>query len=415
MPSLPRTRTTPMPKPLHAASVTTRAKRDGSASYDVRYRIDGHQGRVGFDTSRAAEKWANVVRAIGPGEALALLKIGSLENSPTVDDYATRYINGKSGVEGKTLDHYRMYMRLHISPTLGTLPIDAIGTEAIAAWIRGQEGAASKTIANRHGFLSAMFQSAVDDGVITKNPCGRSKLPETERREMVFLSADEFTQLLSYIPVRHQPLVLFLATTGLRWGEASALRPSDFDVEAKTVRVSRAWKSSIDKGQYIGPPKTKRSRRTVSLPDDMITTLLPLLEAGHEYVFVNGQGNPIRQAKFWEDVWNPARRLANGLPAFDSRAKDGAPWRARANGSWDGRKPASKPLGKSPRVHDLRHSHASWLMAAGIPLPTIQRRLGHESITTTVDLYGHLSPDMQRAPAEVIGNVLGGAMPQITA
>ena len=60
----------PMPKPLHAASVTTRPKRDGSASYDVRYRIDGHQGRVGFDTLRAAEKWANVVRAIGPTERI---------------------------------------------------------------------------------------------------------------------------------------------------------------------------------------------------------------------------------------------------------------------------------------------------------------------------------------------------------
>ena len=402
-----------MPKPLHAASVTTRAKRDGSASYDVRYRIDGHQGRVGFDTSRAAEKWANVVRNIGPTEALALLKIGSLENSPTVDDYATRYINGKSGVEGKTLDHYRMYMRLHISPTLGALPIDAISSDAIAAWINGQTGAASKTIANRHGFLSAMFQAAVEDGVITKNPCGRSKLPDTERREMVFLSPDEFTTLLSYIPVRHQSLVLFLATTGLRWGEATALRPADFDLEAKTVRVSRAWKTSIDKGYYIGPPKTKRSRRTVSLPDDVIATLLPLLEAGHEYVFVNGHGNPIRQAKFWEDTWNPARKLANGLPAFDSRAKDGAPWSARANGSWDGRKPASKPLGKFPRVHDLRHSHASWLLAGGIPLPTIQRRLGHESITTTIDLYSHLSPDMQQAPADLIGNVLAGAMPQI--
>ena len=404
-----------MPKPLHAASVTTRAKSDGSVSYDVRYRINGHQRRIGFETMRAAERWANVARSIGPTEAVALLQRDVDGETPTVDDYATRYINGKSGVEGKTLDHYRMYMRLHISPTLGTLPIDAIGTETIAAWIRGQDGAASKTIANRHGFMSAMFQSAVEDGVITKNPCGRSKLPETERREMCFLSPDEFTMLLSYIPVKHQPLVLFLATTGLRWGEASALRPADFDLEAKTVRVSRAWKTSIDKGYYIGPPKTKRSRRTVSLPDDVIATLAPLLEAGHEYVFVNGQGNPIRPAKFWEDVWNPARRLANGLPAFDSRAKDGAPWRARANGSWDGRQPASKPLGKFPRVHDLRHSHASWLMAANVHLTVIQRRLGHETVQTTGDIYGHLSPDMQRAPAEIIGNVLAGAMPQITA
>ena len=71
-----------MPKPLFAASVTTRSKSDGTISHDVRYRVDGHQGRVGFDTARAAEKWANVVRNIGPVEGLALLKIGSLENSP---------------------------------------------------------------------------------------------------------------------------------------------------------------------------------------------------------------------------------------------------------------------------------------------------------------------------------------------
>jgi integrase len=142
--------------------------------------------------------------------------------------------------------------------------------------------------------------------------------------------------------------------------------------------------------------------------------LRPLIEAGHEYVFTNAQGNPVRQQKFWESVWNPARRMANGLPAFAvSRGTVDKPWLARVNGVWDARQPASKPLGKSPRIHDLRHSHASWLLAGGVPLPTIQRRLGHESITTTIDLYSHLSPDMQTAPADVMGHMLAGAMPRL--
>lgn len=404
-------------KPLSAASVSPRARTNGTAAYDVRYRDAGKSRRMSFDTQRAAEKWANVVRAIGPIEALAMLNIATLDTTPTVDEYAPRYISSKSGVEGKTLDHYRMFMRLHISPTMGSLPIDAISADLIAGWINAQTiaGAAAKSIKNRHGFLSAMFQSAVEDGLITKNPCARSRLPETEELEMVFLSPDEFTTLLGYVPVKYQPFVLLLATTGLRWGEATALRPGDFDLDKRTVRISRAWKSSIDRGNYIGPPKTRRSKRTVSIPEDLCALIAPLLEQGHEYVFTNSQGNPMRQQKFWEAVWVPARRLANGLPAFDNSRNDPArPWTARTNGIWDNRKPAAKPLGKVPRIHDLRHSHASWLIAAGIPLPTIQRRLGHESITTTIDRYGHLSPDMQDAPADVMGTMLAGAMPQLT-
>jgi integrase len=404
------------PTPKFGASVRARPLRNG-VSYDVRYRLNGSQCTQTFTSDRAAQKWANVVRAIGPTDAIALLGVNTHDQAPTVDEYANRYILTKSGVEGKTTDDYRSFMRIHISPTLGALPIDAIGADAITAWINTQSasGAASKSIKNRHGFLAAMFQSAVDDGLIVKNPCARSRLPESERLEMTFLSPDEFTHLLAYVPVKYQPLVLFLATTGLRWGEATALRPADFDLEARTVRVSRAWKHSSEKGNYIGPPKTKRSRRTVSLPDDVCATLRPLIDAGHEYVFTNAQGNPVRQQKFWESVWNPARRMANGLPAFAvSRGTVDRPWLARVNGVWDTRQPSSKPLGKSPRIHDLRHSHASWLLAGGVPLPTIQRRLGHESITTTIDLYSHLSPDMQTAPADVMGHMLAGAMPQLT-
>jgi len=67
------------------------------------------------------------------------------------------------------------------------------------------------------------------------------------------------------------------------------------------------------------------------------------------------------------------------------------------------------PIGKRPRIHDLRHTHASWLIAAGVPLPYIQQRLGHENISTTVDLYGHMLPDMQNATAQAASQAMSGA------
>lgn len=405
-------------KQPYSASIRPRPRRDGAVAFDVRFRQDGKQRTLSFEHQNGAEKWANILRAIGPAEAIAFLNLSTEDGSPTVADYAERYIKTKSGVEGKTTDSYRTYMRMHIGPTLGHLPIDAVSSEAIAGWInlRASQGAAAKSIKNEHGFLSAMFQSAVDmdPPLIGRNPCATSRLPESEQKEMVFLSPDEFTLLLSYIPIKYQPLVLLLANTGLRWGEATALRPGDFDLEARTVRVSRAWKHSGTKGWYIGPPKTRRSKRTVSMPENLIPVLRPLVESGSEYVFTNAFGHPVRQQNFHGAFWTPARRLANGLPAFESAKGDPSrAWKARTRGVWADRNPAKKPLGKWPRIHDLRHSHASWLLANGVGIDVVQRRLGHESITTTVDRYGHISLERQAQAGDAIGVILAGAMPEI--
>lgn len=68
-------------------------------------------------------------------------------------------------------------------------------------------------------------------------------------------------------------------------------------------------------------------------------------------------------------------------------------------------------LPRRPRIHDLRHTHVSWLIAAGVPLPAIQRRLGHESITTTIDRYGHLAPELHQAAADAADRALNPAKP----
>ena len=408
-----------MPKKTpYSASIRVRAKRDGTTSHDVRFRHDGASMTRAFDDASSAARWANVLRQIGPTEALKLLD-AELDETPTVDEYADLYISSKSGVEGMTTDHYRMFMRLHISPVMGSLPLDAVTPERIAQWVNdmADAGAAGKSIANRHGFLSGMFEHAVKvKKVIAYNPCERTNLPSTEREEMVFLSADEFTELLSFIPPRYQPLVFLLASTGLRWGEVTALRPGDFDLAHQTVTVSRAWKKSKARGHYIGAPKTEKSKRTIKIPADAVEAVRPFVEAAPAtgFVFTNASGGPLRQAHFHSIIWSPARRLANGQPAFAKTRGKGEAWEARSSGVWD-REPSSSPIKKWPRIHDLRHSHASWLINRGVPLTAIQRRLGHESVQTTSDTYGHLAPDMLQVPADVIGEVLAGAMPQLTA
>lgn len=257
-----------------------------------------------------------------------------------------------------------------------------------------------KTIANVHGLLSAAMTTAVRLGYRADNPCVGVELPKSvaTRDEMTVLTRDEFGLLLSRVSGFYQPLVLTLVATGPRWGEATALTAGDVDLSARpaTVRVTKAWKRDADRHWYVGPPKTKRARRTVSLPDDLVDVLLPLVagKAPDELLFTNTVGSQLSSSRSWTTTWTPALNAACN-PAL-------------ADGSPD---PDAPRLTKRPRVHDLRHTHASWMIAAGTDLFVLQRRLGHESITTTTETYAHLMPDQQRAAADAASRSLCGLVP----
>lgn len=377
---------------VSSASIRHRVRRDGTVAFDVRYRLDGKSRTLSFTTDQSAQRWATIVRRIGPAEALKLIAEQDSGGLPTLDEWAETYLASRSGLESSTIEDYRSFMRLSISPALGSLPLDAISPTRIADWVNELATRYSgKTIANRHGFLFAVMQHAVEEGLLARNPCGRVRLPRTEAREKVFLTIDEYRRLLAFIPERHQLLVETIAQTAMRWGEVSALRWSDFDLAAGLVRVSRAWHHSNDRGWYVGPPKTKMSRRTIKLPDLILPRLQEPVAARGDWLFTNPDGSPIRHAKFMANVWYPAVRLANGEPAHPGRT-------AAPGGTWDV-PPAEMPLGKRPGLHSLRHSHASWLIMDGVPMPIVQARLGHESIQTTIAVYTHLTPDVLAAPA----------------
>jgi integrase len=213
-------------------------------------------------------------------------------------------------------------------------------------------------------------------GVMASNPCQGRRLPHTRVEETVFLTPPEFVLLRDNIErQRWKELATWLVSTGMRLSEATALTAADVDATARTCRINKAWKYSGDYRPEIGPPKTKKSIRTISLPSAALK-VVDLAMPG--YLFTNGAGNPVRAQEFFNGGWKPGRAAA---------MKAG--------------------LTKEPRVHDLRQTCASWMIQAGVPLHVIQQHLGHESIQTTIGAYGHLDRRSAQAAADAIGPALG--------
>ncbi|MCL1871566.1 MAG: site-specific integrase [Promicromonosporaceae bacterium] len=381
-----------------------RIGKDG-VTWRVRFRLDGRQQSRTYALESGARRFGELIDKLGAADAVriadARAKAASAE-APTVAQMCGAHIAALSGVEDSTMNRYRAYVRNDLG-FLADMPSDVVEDTDIARWVNEmaaerEDGtkAAGKTIANKHGFLYAAFQRAVGK-TVKVNPCEHTRLPRTETEDMVFLTYDEMVTFRKYVTPHWRPLVTCLFLTGLRWGEITALQVRDVDLTARRISVVRAWK----KDRKLGPPKTKKSRRPVAIPAEAVPLLEPLLKgrARTEFVFLNMVDGPVRHQTFHDNVWTPAVRLANGEDA----QRDGAKRIGRRRDEHGNEiKPATEPLGKRPRIHDARHSNASWLLGRGVPISVVQAHLGHESITTTVDRYGHLLPGAHDAIATAL-------------
>lgn len=398
------------------ASIRHRVRADGSVAWNVMYRDNGVQRSITYETERGASQAVRLFNDLGVDAALAVIeaRISGDGRTPTLREWAEEYIDGKSGITDGTRVRYRGIVAKGLDP-LADLPIDAITPAAIAKWVnaRSAEGLSSKTISNRHGFLFACLEQACESGVIQANPCKRTKLPSTEHREMVFLTVAELGLLLSYIRPDARGLVLTLAGTGLRWGEATALQVRDWDAQHARLTVSRSWKFTGSSARQSGAPKTARSRRTVAVPPEVAAEINARVagKAAGDLVFTNSRGEAWRASAFHSSVWQPAIDYANGVDYEARRRKwlgKDEPARGYTRRPWRTPAPEGARLGKRPRIHDLRHTCASWLIQGGVLLPVVQAHLGHESIKTTVDRYGHLEPAHLAAVSGTLSAGLSG-------
>ncbi|KIU17872.1 tyrosine-type recombinase/integrase [Mycolicibacterium llatzerense] len=383
---------------MASVSVRERPRADGSFSYVVQWRdTDGRQrtltfsrSPVGAENKAEADALAAAMKARGIDEALKLYGIElepvtRTERKPlTVAQWVRTYIDSLTGLEQGVMDNYESYLAGDIEARpIGAVPVAKLAEEHIRAWVatlqtegsakKGSRPNGIKTITNKHGFMSGALAAAVDKGHATKNPFAGRTLPKANvdhDHDMRMLTRPEYDQLLAATAESWQPMLAFMVSSGMRWGEIAALQPKHVDLRTNTVMVRQAWKRSKE-GYRLGMPKTKRSRRTINVPADVLAEL----DLSGEWVFTNQtDGGPCRYPAFRNHVWNPAV--------------------------------ARSALNPAPTPHDMRHTYASWQLANGVPITTVSRQLGHESIQTTVNLYG----DVDRAAFEAAANVMAAIL-----
>ncbi|MFC9753021.1 tyrosine-type recombinase/integrase [Streptomyces sp. NPDC056921] len=386
------------------ASIVERPKKDGTTTYQVKWRQDGEWQSEKFGDPDGAGQFKNLVEAHGGqwphgwvrGEGF--VEETAIPGDMPFETWAARYIDRLTGIEERTREDYRRDLRIHLSLLRHT---DAAGREYAASignltpddisdWVRAEEKgepapekagtwqrrpADPKSIANRHGLLFCIVQAAIDatPQLRTTNCCKKTRLPRIDdhvEEEMTFLERDEYQRIAAEITDPDaRALADWLVGTGMRWGEATALQVRDINLtsDRPTASIQRAWKKaekgSVGGAFYLGPPKTRKARRLIALSPVQVDMARRLVAGRRpeDFVFRAKMGGEWRHANFYNRKWKPAVEAA-----------------------------VTKGLPKSPRIHDLRHTHVAWLIGANVPLPAIQLRLGHESIQTTVDRYGHL-------------------------
>ena len=369
--------------------VRSRGKRDdGSTKWQARWRHPSDPRvrveRV-FKTKRDAERWlARQETRVDDGTFINPRR----SERPFSEVYDAWRSSWVGHLQPLTTDRYEQTWRAHLEPEFGGRKTNAITHEAVQRYVDRlrDEGKGPATIRKIHAVLSAMFTEGIRLGVVQTNPCRHVRLPRAPHREMLFLSSAEIGKLADAIHPHFRALVYTAAYTGLRAGELGGLRREDVDLLHGTLTVRQALKDVNGRLEF-GPTKTHAQRR-ITLP----TFLRKLLEdhlagatpGGSGLVFTGVRGAPLQHRVFYKRQFKPAVRAA--LPA----AKAGL------------------------RFHDLRHTCASLLIAAGAHPKAIQERLGHASITMTLDRYGHLLPGLGDSLADALDSAYesAGAAPE---
>jgi integrase len=362
-----------------------------SGRYQVRFRFGENRAGTGvretsesFPTKREAVRFAQLLDALGPQGAIdQWYEEQQQAKVPTLDEVAADHIEHLTGIEaGTRLNYGRLWARTW-GKHIGAVQAHRVTRDVVARAVNELAMAYShKSLQNQRGLLSAVLDRAVEHGHLKTNPAKGIRLPrgnEADRAEMCILTDDEFADVEARIAAHYRPLVRFMYGTGCRWGEAVALTVAD--VRLPNVTFRRALKWSPDGQRYVGATKTEKSNRTIALPEEIHAELRALC-AGRkrgDLVFTAPRGGAVLHRTFWSRVWLPA---VGGLEP-------------------------------RPRIHDLRHTHASQLLAAGVPIHIVQARLGHSSIGVTVNIYGHLLPDAQKMAAEAASLAFRRRPPEI--
>lgn len=389
------------------ATITERKNKDGiTTSYTIRVLkyVDDSGKRYYENTSFKVDPSWKESTARKKASAFARdferdIKSGVLSNeNRTFAEYA-QYVIGLKAATQKckvtTLDNYRYILRT-ITPHIGYIKLKDLRPDHLnrlyMAFLSGEitgRKLQPKTLQNTHGFISTVLEEAYREGIVVNNAAHRATPPKIVPKAPESLEVEQLQVLFETLkqePIRWQAPVLLLINTGMRRGELLGLKWDKVDLDAGTIEISNNLVRIRETHELReDTPKTKMSNRIIRIPSDMVAFL--------------------RQYKAWQ---NEEQRLRFGEyfndQGFVFTQDNGNPVHPETLSDYFGK--LSKKSGVHVYAHLLRHTQASILIAKGMPINSVSKRLGHSQVSTTMNIYAHALKNADEDNVKVLEQVL---------
>jgi integrase len=354
-----------------------RVRRLPSGRWQARYKgpddIDRPAPRT-FASKTDAERWLTLTEAeIVRGDWID----PDAGRRPFIS-YARSWVAERPHLRPKTVQLYNGLVRLHMAPAFGSLTIQQITEPRVRRWRKSllDAGLGQVTVAKAYRLLKAIMNTAVDDGIIRRNPCRIKGAGQEQSPERPVLTIRQVFALADAIEPRYRLLILLAVFGSLRWGELAALRRDHVDLRSGALRVEVSVVELTDGSLVTGPPKSEAGKRSVTLPAFLLPELAAHLDRFtppglDSLVFVGPKNAPLRRSNF-SRTWRDATTSA-GLTGF--------------------------------HVHDLRHTGNHIAATTGASLRELMGRMGHRT-TRAALIYQHRTSERDRLIAAAMGAIV---------
>jgi integrase len=371
--------------------MTGHVRRRGERSWELKFDV-GVDGKGQRKTRYASFKGTKRDAEIELAKLIAAADAGTLAepSKTTVGTYLLAWMDGPHGLAGKTAERYRQLIEAQIIPHLGAIVLQKLKPAHIADWhdklIRGggKDGRplSARTVGHAHRVLHRALARAAAIELVSRNVASVVKPPKVDEIEIESLKADEIDTVLNALKGHTlEPIAVLALSSGARRGEMLALSWANVDLDAGTIKIERSIEQT-KAGLRFKAPKTKNGRRVVSLPPIAVDALRAHRRCRLELRMALGQGKPEPDAlvfSAYDDSPIPPNDLSRDWRRFVLARK-------------------------LPRIsfHGLRHSHVSALIAGGVDVLTVSRRIGHASPVVTMKVYAHLFSETDKTAAKAI-------------
>lgn len=299
--------------------------------------------------------------------------------------YASIWLRDRP-LKPRTRDGYNHLLDRYLLPTFGTMPLPMITPNQVRHWWAGLEPSTPSVNARAYALLKAILNTAVSDEEIVANPCRIKSASSAPRARTVRpASLEELRVIVEALPENRRAIALLCSWCALRIGEVLELRRKDIDIDRGTIRVERSV-ARVRGGAVVGTPKSAAGRRSVTVPPHVVPALTDHLaryvgRGMESLLFPARDGISHLQPTVFQDAFHKARVLAGRADL---------------------------------RVHDLRHTGATWAAMTGATLAELQQRLGHSSVSAALR-YQHAAAGRDVEIAAALSILAMGANDQNSA